>query len=163
MPDLDALNHASVDQAKSLLADCCGSRRWVDAMVVARPFSSAQALTARADSVWRTLDRDDVLEAIGHHPRIGDTRGASAAEASEQARAIRADGDIKDAIARGNQQYEARFGHIYLVCATGKSGTELLSILQSRLTNDAETELRVAAEEQRKITELRLRRLVGAR
>jgi 2-oxo-4-hydroxy-4-carboxy-5-ureidoimidazoline decarboxylase len=97
---------------------------------------------------------------MSHHPRIGDTRAASAAEAGEQAGAARAEDAVKAAIAEGNRAYEARFGFIYLVCASGKSGAELLAILRERLENDPETELGVAAGEQAKITALRLDKLI---
>src|SRR5688572_22901949 len=161
MPDLGALNAASSDEARGWLAGCCGARRWVDGMLAARPFASVEAVHAAAERVWRSLGRDDVLEAMSHHPRIGDTARASAREAGEQAGAARADDAVKAAIAEGNRRYEGRFGHIYLVCASGKSGEELLAILRARLDNDPATELAVAAGEQEKITRLRLDKLLG--
>ena len=161
MPDLDALNSASVDEARAWLAGCCGARRWVDGVLAARPFASREALHGEAERIWRALERDDVLEAMSHHPRIGDTARASAREAGEQAGAASAADAIKAAIAEGNRAYEARFGHIYLVCASGKSGEELHAFLRARRGNDPTTQLAVAAGEQEKITRLRLDKLLG--
>ncbi len=156
---LRALNAATPDEARKMLATCCGTARWVDAMLALRPFGSTEAMHAAACDSWRAMDRAGVLEAMSHHPRIGDLERASASDAREQAGAASADDAIKAAIAEGNRAYEARFGNIYLVCATGKSGAELLAILRSRLQNDPDTELRVAAAEQEKITALRLDKL----
>jgi 2-oxo-4-hydroxy-4-carboxy-5-ureidoimidazoline decarboxylase len=156
---LRALNAAAPDEARALLGACCGATRWIDAMLAARPFSSMAAMHEAARASWRAVDRAGVLEAMSHHPRIGDLESASATDAREQAGAASAEDAIKAALVDGNRAYEARYGHIYLVCATGKSGAELLSILQSRLQNDPDTELRVAAAEQEKITALRLDQL----
>jgi 2-oxo-4-hydroxy-4-carboxy-5-ureidoimidazoline decarboxylase len=158
---LHALNAATPEQARAMLVSCCGSVRWVDAMLSARPFSSVEALHEAAQKFWRNLSREDLLEAMSHHPRIGERAGASQSDLREQAGAMSADDQIKVAMVEGNRAYEARFGHIYLVCATGKSGAELLAILQSRLQNDLATELAVAAAEQEKITALRLDKLKG--
>jgi 2-oxo-4-hydroxy-4-carboxy-5-ureidoimidazoline decarboxylase len=114
---------------------------------------------AAAQSSWRALERSDVLEAMSHHPRIGDLERASAADAREQAGAASADDAIKAALVDGNRAYEARYGYIYLVCASGKTGAELLQILRARLENDPKAELLVAAREQEKITSLRLEKL----
>ena len=161
MPDrLGELNAAPYGVARAWLAACCGAARWLDAVLAARPFRSVAALHEAAERSWRGLERADVLEAMSHHPRIGDAARASATEAGEQAGAARAGDDVKARLAEGNRAYEARFGHIYLVCASGKSGAELLAILHARLANDPETELRVAAGEQEKITRLRLERLL---
>lgn len=157
---LRALNEASADEAARQLATCCGAARWVTAMVLARPYASADALYSRAESTWWNLGHDDVREAMSHHPRIGETSRASATEAGEQAGAARADAAVKAALADGNRLYETRFGHLYLVCAAGLSGEALLAILRERLDNDPETELGVAAGEQAKITRLRLEKLL---
>jgi 2-oxo-4-hydroxy-4-carboxy-5-ureidoimidazoline decarboxylase len=156
---LRTLNAAAPDEARRMLGACCGAARWVDAMLAARPFSSMEAMHEAARACWRAVDRAGVLEAMSHHPRIGDLASASATDAREQAGAATAEAAIKAALVEGNRAYEARYGHIYLVCATGKSGAELLAILQSRLQNDPDTELRVAATEQEKITALRLDKL----
>ncbi len=155
------LNGAPEEEARRLLAACCATKRWVDGMIAARPFANVDAVLRRADALWHNVERAEVLEAMSRHPRIGDAKKASATEASEQAGATSAVDAIKTGLADGNAAYEERFGHIYLVCASGKSGEELLEILRDRLRNDPATELRVAASEQGKITQLRLVKLVG--
>ena len=155
-------------EAAMLLETCCGSTAWVTGMVVRRPFGTLGVMVQAADALWWTLGPDDWREAFDHHPRIGER--AAAVEQSAQARewssdeqsaaAVAAE-DVRQALVEGNREYERRFGHIYLVCATGKSAEEMLSILWSRLRNDPDTELRVAAGEQAKITRLRLQKMFG--
>jgi 2-oxo-4-hydroxy-4-carboxy-5-ureidoimidazoline decarboxylase len=155
-------------EAAMLLETCCGSTAWVNGMVVRRPFGTLGVMLQVADELWWSLAPDDWREAFDHHPRIGER--AAAVEQSEQARewssaeqsdAASAAEDVRQALVEGNREYERRFGYIYLVSATGKSAEELLSILWSRLTNDPDTELRVAAGEQAKITRLRLQKMFG--
>ena len=149
------------------LRACCGASRWVAEMVARRPYHTLDAVLEESDDVWWTLEPADWLEAFAHHPRIGegvaatpqDARGA-AWSAGEQSGMDRASGDVQAELAAANRDYERRFGHIYIVCATGKSAEEMLAIARTRLANDPETELRVAAEEQRKITRLRLEKLL---
>jgi 2-oxo-4-hydroxy-4-carboxy-5-ureidoimidazoline decarboxylase len=162
------LNDLSLGEARTALVRCCGSSAWVASMLRARPFRDQAHLLATASRVWRELSADDWHEAFSHHPRIGEgDKVPSAAQAttawakSEQAGASAAELEVKQALADGNRAYEAKFGHIYLVCASGKSGTELLAILRARMDNDPAAELRVAAGEQEKITQLRLLRLLG--
>lgn len=162
---LDAM---APDRASQLLGDCCGATRWVSAMVARRPFGSMERVLSAADEVWRALGPDDWREAFSHHPRIGERgnaarqseRGAAWA-AGEQAGVGSAAEDTRRALERVNHGYEQRFGYIYIVCATGKTAEELLADATSRLRNDPGTELVVAAEEQRKITRLRLEKLLG--
>jgi OHCU decarboxylase len=113
-----------------------------------------------ADRIWRSLGPDDWLQAFAAHPRIGD-RTAAGWSSGEQKRALAANGAILDELAGSQRDYEARFGHIFIVCATGKTAAEMLSMLRARLGNDPEAELLTAAEEQRKITRLRLEKLLG--
>ena len=146
-----------IDRARLLHA--CGSTRWVELMTECE-LPDRAAVHAAADRAFAQLDDSDIHEAMSHHPRIGDLKAASASDAREQAGAAAADEEMKAALADGNRAYEARFGHIYLVCATDKSGREMLDLLHERLANDPATELRVAAAEQLKITHLRLDRLL---
>jgi 2-oxo-4-hydroxy-4-carboxy-5-ureidoimidazoline decarboxylase len=161
----ERLNALSEEAARAAFAKCCGASRWVTGVVAARPFRDAQHLFAVAESVWHGLGPADWHEAFAHHPRIGERPapgGSSAAWAKrEQAGAEAASGATKSALVEVNRRYEARFGHIYLVCATGKSGEELLAMARARLANDPDTELRVAAAEQAKITRLRLEKLLA--
>ena len=163
---LDELNSLSDGDAAEALTACCGAHRWVAAMIARRPFSSLDAVINAANDVWRGTSESDWREAFDHHPRIGEQRSASGQDqrasswsAGEQSRAALADDDVKRQLAAVNAEYEARFGHIYIVCAAGRSADELLDIARSRLRNDPGTELRVAAGEQAKITRLRLEKL----
>ncbi|MFZ5482134.1 MAG: allantoicase [Myxococcota bacterium] len=133
----------------------CGSSRWVDGMN--RAHGSPEALFASADEVWASCGPDDWHEAFRAHPRIGEKKG-SRWSSEEQAGARGAE----EAFLAANRDYEARFGHIFIVCATGRSADEMLGLLRARMGNDPVAEARVAAEEQRKITRIRLRKLVGA-
>jgi 2-oxo-4-hydroxy-4-carboxy-5-ureidoimidazoline decarboxylase len=156
------------DRASQLLGDCCGSSRWISAMVARRPFGSMERLLAAADETWRSLGPDDWREAFAHHPRIGERRAArpesergAAWAAGEQAGMGVAGDDVRQALASANREYERRFGYIYIVCASGRTAEELLATVTERLRNDPDTELSVAAEEQRRITRLRLEKLLG--
>lgn len=127
-------------------------------MAAVRPFDSDEALFDAAERVWWSLSPDDWLEAFAAHPRIGE-RTESRWSAEEQAGMDEADRRLEESIREGNRRYEETFGHVFLICATGLSAREMASALQRRLQNDAETELRNAAEEQAKITRLRLEKL----
>lgn len=145
----------------------CGCGRWAEAMAAKRPFSSIEALHAAADEVWWSLAPENWKEAFSHHPRIG-SRDAlkekfarTAAWASgEQARVSEADEALIDGLLSGNDEHEARFGYIFIVCATGKSAAEMLTILRTRLGNDEASELRASACEENRITHLRLQKLI---
>jgi len=155
------LNALSEERARAALGRCCGARHWVDGMLAARPFASDAELLAAAERVWWGLGRADWLEAFAAHPRIGARAEAMTDWARrEQAGANGAAEATLAALAQGNRTYEERFGHVFLICATGRTADEMLGALRARLTNDPATELRVAAEEQAKITRLRLDRLV---
>lgn len=161
------LDRATDEEALEALARCCGSTRWARAMASRRPFGSDEALARAADEEWAKAERDDVLEALSHHPRIGANldelrkKYASTAgwAASEQAGAAAASEETLLALRDGNLRYEAKFGHIFVVCATGKTASEMLALLEARLGNDPATELDVAKGEQAKITRLRLQKL----
>ena len=163
---LAALNALNPPEARAALLTCCHSDRWADSLVARRPFESESALLVTADAVWNELEPSDHREAFAGHPRIGDldalrTRFAATAAWAEreQAGASTADEATLQALAEGNRAYEDRFGHIFIVCATGKTADEMLSLLQARLTNDPATEHPIAAAEQAKITRLRLGKL----
>ena len=160
------LDNAAAGEARRLLAACCGSTRWVEGMMKRRPFGSQAALTATARLVWYDLSHEDWLEAFSHHPKIGDRAALGAKFAAtrhlsgrEQAGVDAAPDEVLDALAEGNQQYERRFGYIFIVCATGRTAGEMLALLRARLPNAPEAEIRIAAGEQAKITELRLQSL----
>lgn len=160
------LDSADEAQARELLTRCCGSTRWVDGMLARRPFHEPGALAEAADEVWFALDEDGWREAFDHHPRIGDVeklrqKFAATADLSEAEQAgVAGAGDrVLEALAQANRDYEARYGHIFLVCATGKTAAQMLAILRSRMSNEPAHELRVAAGEQAKITRIRMEKL----
>ena len=136
-------------------------------MAAQRPFANGDELLDKADSIWWSLDSEDWLEAFRAHPKIGERKAARPTSAAarawseqEQSSVQGATHDTMQALAAGNREYEQTFGYIFIVCATGKSSGELLAILRERLNNNPEEELRIAAEEQRKITRLRLQKLI---
>ena len=159
---LDALSEV---EARAALTQACGSTAWVDAMLARRPFGTDQRLHQKADEVWLALTPDDWREAFRHHPRIGDRRqeagavGTALWEQQEQAGTAEASSETLQALADGNRVYQERFGHVFLICATGLSAATMLTELQGRLGNSPEDELRIAAAEQAKITHLRLEKL----
>ena len=157
------LDTAPEAEARTLLRTCCGSTRWVDRMVVRRPFGDQASLLASAREEWDALDPEDWREAFAHHPKIGDrdslTRRFAATRhlsAREQKGVEAAGEDVLGALAEANRVYEERFGYIFIVCATGRTAEEMLALLRARLGNDPATEIRVAAAEQAAITALRL-------
>ncbi|HUB53051.1 MAG TPA: 2-oxo-4-hydroxy-4-carboxy-5-ureidoimidazoline decarboxylase [Terracidiphilus sp.] len=161
---LTAWNAAGEAAALDTIIACCGARRWAAAMVAQRPIESEEKLFAVADRIWSTMDKPDWMEAFACHPRIGERKADHATAKSkewslqEQSAAGSAAQEILARLARGNALYEERFGFTYIVCATGKSAEEMLAILERRLKSDRETELREAAEQQRQITQIRLRK-----
>lgn len=164
--ELNRLNNMSESEASIALKRCCGAQKWVDKMLSAMPFESGEQLFAKAKEYLHQLDRKDWLEAFSHHPKIGDLEvlrqkfNVNAQwEAGEQSGVATATDKILHDLAEGNKQYEEKFGYIFIVCATGKSAEEMLNILQSRLPNDPNTELKIAAGEQSKITMLRLEKV----
>jgi 2-oxo-4-hydroxy-4-carboxy-5-ureidoimidazoline decarboxylase len=156
-----ALNRLSPSRASAELIRCCGSTRWAKAMAKARPFDTLETMQQRSDEIWASLGRRDWLEAFAAHPRIGGSAG-SEWSAAEQSGAASAGEAATARLASLNDLYERRFGHIFVVCATGKSAAEMLDLLEARMSNGPHAELRNAAEEQRKITNLRLAKLVDA-
>lgn len=176
LADLNALDH---EAAAVAFLRCCGSSRWSSQMAAARPFADTGEMSAAADAIWWALGRTDWLEAFAAHPKIGADRsggpggsrrsgGAGRSAESrgpdwsdeEQAGVADADDEIRRRLDAANREYEARFGYIFIVCATGRTAAEMLALLEGRLRHDAGEELQMAAEEQRRITQLRLRKLV---
>ena len=158
------IDDAAPDEAREILRRSCGSELWVERMMDKRPFGSRDALLAAAREEWFALSETDWRQAFSHHPKIGDrealrdrfgaTRDLSQ---QEQIGVTGASDEILDALAKGNREYLDRFGYIFIVCATGLSAEEMLALLHARLGNDRDTEIRVAAEEHARITEIRLR------
>jgi len=164
LEDFNALNP---DEAVRQLMLCCGSREWAAQVAARRPFHVFEALIAAADDVWFSLSKKDWLEAFGHHPRIGEKqlreKFASTANWAEQEQkgTTGASENILKALAAGNLEYEKRFGHIFLICATGKTAEDMLFALDQRLGNGPEREFKIAAGEQAKITLIRIKKWLG--
>jgi OHCU decarboxylase len=187
---LERLNELPPGEAEAVLLSCCGSREWARRLSAERPFRSAEELAEASDRIWRALPKEEWLGAFAAHPRLGDVAGTGPAglhpqqsiagtgpadlhpppspsraadwSRREQAGTKGASPQTLANLAEANREYEQRFGHIFIVCASGKSAAEMLALALARLHNDAQTELEIAAEEQRKITRLRLAKLLEA-
>ena len=166
--DLSWFNSLSFNDAVDQLKACCGLDNWTRNVASRRPFNSLSDLIGQAHEVWWSLEPADWLEAFKSHPKIGEMKakvpGSTQAvewSRNEQAETRAASQESAAALAALNAQYERRFGYIFIVCATGKSTEEMLDILRKRLENGPDDEIRIAAAEQAKITELRLRKLLG--
>ena len=162
---LSRWNLLPADEAAKEILPCCGSQAWANGMAASRPVEDVATLLASSDRIWRDLSTADWLDAFQSHPRIGETRGPLESSArsqdwsaQEQSRAAESADSLKQALADGNREYERRFRRIFIICATGKSADEILVNLRHRLNNDDATELREAAEQQRQITQIRLRK-----
>jgi OHCU decarboxylase len=163
---LGHFNSITQDDAVRQLMKCCGSSKWADGVAVRRPFESIEDLIGYSEALWRKLSPSDWLEAFSHHPKIGERAAARAQtdqekewSQQEQSSAAVAPEALLSRLGELNQAYEERFGYIFIVCATGKSTEEMLELIAARIRNDEASELKNAADEQRKITELRLRKL----
>ncbi|MGD8176364.1 2-oxo-4-hydroxy-4-carboxy-5-ureidoimidazoline decarboxylase [Marinimicrobium sp. ARAG 43.8] len=161
---LERLNTLPDKAAFALFLECCHSRRWADAMVAARPFTSERALLAEADRLWENPSEADILEAFSGHARIGDIellRSKFAGRAmGEQGQVLETDESVLRELRDLNIDYEQRHGFIFIVCASGKPAETMLDLLKARIHNTRETELRLGAREQGAITRLRLKQLI---
>ncbi|WNC72686.1 2-oxo-4-hydroxy-4-carboxy-5-ureidoimidazoline decarboxylase [Thalassotalea psychrophila] len=161
--NLEQLNSFSVEQATHTFMQCCTSSTWVNSMVKARPFVDERAIANQADLAWQELTEPDYMEAFEGHPKIGDVSSLRAKYANtkelagnEQGLVKEANEDVLQVLSQGNADYEEKFGFIFIVCATGKSAKQMSDLLQARLPNNKAQELINAAEEQRKIFQLRI-------
>jgi 2-oxo-4-hydroxy-4-carboxy-5-ureidoimidazoline decarboxylase len=167
---LSDFNKLATEEAAAALLRCCGSSRWARQMTERRPFHTMNQLTDAADRTWQSLPPEDWLEAFAAHPRIGaehseiagTARESAAWAAAEQSGMHGAADKIRVRLAEANRQYEARFGFTFIICATGRSAAEMLDALERRLSHAPDAELAVAAEEQRKITSIRLANLLNS-
>jgi len=164
---LDEFNQLSKIKSEKLLMQCCTSTAWVDKMLASRPFDDKQQLFDTADTVWSGLKEFDYLQAFEGHPKIGDVNSLREKYANTKEIASGEQQSVNDAsenilfdLAKYNDEYLSKFGFIFIVCATGKSASEMLTILHARLPNDRKIELSNAAEEQRKIFQIRLAKLI---
>jgi OHCU decarboxylase len=167
--NLGRLNSLPAEEAQRELLKCCGSKEWAQLMGASRPFSNFEQLCEKADQIWWSLEPREWLEAFYSHPKIGEKKASASTSdqskrwaESEQAAVSRATSETLQTLATLNGEYEEKFGYIFIVCATGKSSEEMLAILQQRLGNNPDEELRNAAAEQAKITRLRLKKLIDS-
>lgn len=158
-------NRLSTEEAAEEILPCCGSAAWARELAARRPFSDESSLMIEADEIWRHLGKPDWMEAFSKHPRIGERKAPQSTSmqsakwsAQEQQGVATAADVVQSELAEANHEYERRFGRVFIVCATGKSAHEMLDILRRRLRNDDATELNEAVEEQRKITNIRLKK-----
>jgi OHCU decarboxylase len=162
-------NQLPPPQAADAILPCCGSSAWARALATQRPLLNESALFSASDDIWNKLPPHDWMEAFSKHPRIGERKAPPAASsqsaswsAQEQQNVTQAAESAQQDLASANHEYEQRFGRVFIVCATGKSAEEMLDILRHRLQNDDDTELQAAAEEQRKITNIRLKKWLNS-
>ncbi len=163
MITLAAFDELSRNRAVELMQECCASSEWAERMARGRPFASLDALYQQSDDTWWHLRKDDWLEAFRAHPKLGDASRKSASRSAgwsrgEQA-AIVADASAAEELQRLNAEYEKKFGWQFILCATGKNALDVKASVTRRMENDEASELREAAEEQHKITRLRLDKL----
>jgi 2-oxo-4-hydroxy-4-carboxy-5-ureidoimidazoline decarboxylase len=164
---LERINALPVHDAQAAFLRCCGSPEWARRMVAARPFASPEEMFRVAEGAWHSVGADEWLAAFRAHPRIGETRaerpraGTAAWSRQEQAGVESADDGTRAALAEANRAYEARFGYLFLVCATGRTADEMLALARGRLSNPPDDELLVAAREQSLITRIRLEKLLA--
>ena len=158
-------NRLSAEEAAGEILSCCGSAAWGRELAARRPFDDESSLTKASDEIWRRLEKRDWMEAFSKHPRIGERKAPQAVStqsaawsAQEQQSVATAAETVQSELAEANREYERRFGRVFILCATGKSAPETLEILRRRLHNDDATEMNEAAEEQLKITNVRLKK-----
>ena len=162
---LDRWNQLPALEAAQRILPCCGSRAWARDLAARRPLPDETSLLAASDEIWNSLGEQDWVEAFSKHPRIGERKAPPAVSAQsaswsaqEQQNVASAGDVVQQTLAEANREYEQRFGRVFIVCATGKLASEILDILRRRLQTDDATELLESAEEQRKITNLRLKK-----
>jgi 2-oxo-4-hydroxy-4-carboxy-5-ureidoimidazoline decarboxylase len=164
---LESLNSLTISDANEQFETCCGAANWVEKMNQNRPFQNKDDLYQKAESIWYSLSSKDWLEAFTHHPKIGNIDSLrkkfhntkSISEDEQSGINDAAESTLKD-LAESNQLYQDKFGFIFIICATGKSAGEMLALIKTRLNNNANAEMLNAAEEQNKITQLRLEKLL---
>jgi 2-oxo-4-hydroxy-4-carboxy-5-ureidoimidazoline decarboxylase len=161
-PALAAFNAAPADDAERDMLACCASRTFAKAIAAGRPYRDPASLQNAVDAEFAVLSWEDIVEAMNAHPRIGDRKAASEGwSASEQSGAAAAGEQVSRELVKGNASYEERFGHVFLICATGLSGQQMLDQLHARLTNDDQAERAIVRAELGKITQLRVGKLLS--
>lgn len=166
--NITKVNNLSETDLEKELEKCCGSKSWIKKMIEIFPVHDQQTLLANAEVMWYQCNEHDWKEAFDHHPKIGDMNSLQQKFAAtshwaegEQSAVKQTSLSVLQALAEGNERYEQQFGYIFIVCATGKSAEEMLALMQGRLHNTPVQEIHIAMEEQNKITQLRLQKLLA--
>jgi 2-oxo-4-hydroxy-4-carboxy-5-ureidoimidazoline decarboxylase len=166
---ISSLNELKTDAAHLAFIKCCTANAWVERMVAGMPFSSVETLVSQADINWQGLTEADYLQAFEGHPKIGDVsslrekyRATEKIAAGEQSGVSKATETTLNALKQLNDDYQEKFGFIFIVCATGKSASQMLEILSQRIVNQRSDEIINAAEEQRKILQIRIGKMIAA-
>lgn len=147
---IDQLNRLNETKAFEAFEQCCGASRWVDRMIVGRPYEDLNEMLEISDRVWEECDVDDYQEAFAHHLPLGD----------QFRQILNGDQTLFDRLVKAGEMYEEKFGHVFILCATGKGPAEMLKLIEMRMKNLPEKEILIAAEEQNKITRMRLKKLL---
>ncbi|MBL4654743.1 MAG: 2-oxo-4-hydroxy-4-carboxy-5-ureidoimidazoline decarboxylase [Bacteroidia bacterium] len=165
--NLEEFNNLDEGARRDALSKCCGANKWIEKMLNASAVESLELLLEQADKNWYDCTESDWLEAFTHHPKIGDLKSlekkfdsTKEMAGNEQSAVNVAAEDVLIELANHNERYEEKFGYIFIVCATGKSANEMLELLKTRINNNSEEEIKIAMEEQNKITKLRLQKLL---
>lgn len=165
---LEELNELNLGDLEQKLEYCCAAKKWYKELAAEFPFETIHDLKEASDRIWNTCSELDYLEAFEGHPKIGDVNSLAKKfqatkdwAGNEQKLVQQASMEVIEALAEGNAAYEARFGFIFIVFATGKTAQQMLDLLLERLPNDRATELKIAAGEQHKITTLRIQKLLA--
>ena len=163
---IEQFNKFNIDQAQQLLFNCCGSTIWSTKLAARRPFHSIVELKTNADKIWLQCEELEWRDAFLHHPKIGDIKSLAEKFATTKEWASNEQSGVNEAslltlnkLMEGNREYEEKFGYIFIVCATGKSASEMVSLLEIRLKNSSDIEIKIAMQEQNKITHLRIDKL----
>jgi len=164
----DELNSLEEAKAAKWFEQCCASTTWVNNMVDARPYADINAVESQAKKAWAACDRDDVLTAFKAHPMIGNIESlrkkfenTKAIAAGEQSGAHTASEETLHELKNENIAYLNKHGFIFIICATGLAAETMLNALKKRLPNSTEEEISIAADEQLKITLLRLNKALS--
>ncbi|MDQ3193801.1 MAG: 2-oxo-4-hydroxy-4-carboxy-5-ureidoimidazoline decarboxylase [Bacteroidota bacterium] len=165
--DLQRLNKLGKEEAAEIFFKCCGTRKWINEMVEARPFRTNHHIFESAEKILKALDEKECLEAFQHHPKIGDINSLKEKYTSTKQLAENEQSGVNDAsmevleeLSILNHEYEKKFGYIFIICASGKTADEMLAIIKNRINNDAAAEIKIAMKEQNKITKLRMEKLL---
>lgn len=166
---IEKLNQLNKETLKEEFLKCCGAAKWADLLSTQTPFVSKEDLFEKSDSIWQNMSKEDYLEAFSQHPKIGDIESLAKKFANtkdwaenEQSGVNEATQEVIQELATYNEYYDNKFGYIFIVCATGKSAQAMLGMLKTRLKNEPDQELKVAADEQNKITKIRLEKLINS-